>query len=263
MSDAMDRLLKIMDRLRGPGGCPWDREQDLQSLCPYLLEEAYEAVEAVESGDLEDLREELGDLLLQIVFMAKIGSEQSAFDFDEVADGISAKMIRRHPHVFGENTIETPEEVMRQWEEIKSGESRKKRARSSALDGVPSALPALLKAYRMSQKAASLGFDWERTEDVVAKLREEVSELEEAVAGGQGRKRIAAEMGDILFTMANLARRLEVEPETALQGSNTRFRERFRAMEQLAGERGVKLSGLTPAELDELWERAKVLCGES
>jgi len=262
MSDAMDNLLKIMDRLRGPGGCPWDREQDLQSLCPYLLEEAYEVVEAVESGDMEDLKEELGDLLLQIVFMAKIGSEKSAFDFEDVAEGISAKMIRRHPHVFGENTIETPEEVMRQWEEIKSGESPKKEARNSALDGVPAVLPALLKAYRMSQKAAALGFDWEGTDDVLAKLREEVGELERAVGDAEGRKRVAAEMGDILFTMANLARHLEIEPETALQGANTRFRERFRVMEKLAGEGDLKLSELTPAGLDELWEKAKALCEE-
>ena len=260
MSESMDRLLEIMNRLRGPGGCPWDREQDLPSLSPYLLEEAYEVVEAVESGDPAHLKEELGDLLFQIVFMAKIASETLNFDFQAIAGTIGAKMIRRHPHVFGENSLDTPEEVMLQWEEIKKEEKGKKQSRKSALDGVPEALPALLKAYRMSQKAAALGFDWERREDVVAKLREEVGELEQAIDEEEGRRAVAAEMGDILFTMANIARRLGVEPETALQGANSRFRRRFRMMEELAEKREVKLSELRPGELDELWEQAKLLC---
>jgi len=260
MSKSVDRLLNIMDRLRAPDGCPWDREQDLQSLSGYLLEEAYEVIEAVDSGDLSQLREELGDLLLQIVFMSKIGAEERAFDFDGVAEAISEKMVRRHPHVFGEKTLDTAEEVSRQWEEIKTGERRESLEKSSALDGVPRALPGLLKAYRMTQKAAGLGFDWEKSSDVVTKLREEVRELEEAIDQEEGRARIASEMGDILFTMANLSRRLEIEPETALQGSNSRFQQRFRMMEELANSAGKKLSAMDLDELDELWNRAKAHC---
>lgn len=263
MSETVDHLLSIMDRLRDPGGCPWDRKQDLESLSGYLLEEAYEVIEAVHSGDLSRLREELGDLLLQIVFMAKIGAENSAFNFEEVAGGISEKLIRRHPHVFGENSLQTAEEVSRQWEDIKTEERAESKETTSALDGVPTALPALLKAYRMTQKAAGLGFDWDKTSDVVAKLREEVEELEEAIREEQGRSRIRSEMGDILFTLANLSRHLEIEPETALQGSNDSFRRRFQLMEQLSRELGVRLSEMSLQDLDHLWEQAKTISSDN
>ncbi len=257
MSEALDRLVAIMDRLREPGGCPWDREQDLGTLQGYLLEEAYEVVEAAAAGDPRKLREELGDLLLQIVFMARIGKENGWFTLDDVAEGISEKMIRRHPHVFGEREVADAAEVTRNWEEIKEGERRENGERS-ALDGIPASLPALLKAYRMTEKAAALGFDWERPADVVAKLHEEVQELEREVKGGDvERERVRDELGDVLFVMANLARHLGVEPETALQGSNAKFIRRFKAMEAMAREEGRSLREYTLPELDALWNRAK------
>ena len=256
MSRAVDELVAIMDRLREPGGCPWDREQTLDTLRGYLLEEAYEAVDAAASGDPERLREELGDLLLQIVFMARIASENGWFTLDDVARGISEKMIRRHPHVFGDRRVADAGEVSRNWEAIK--EAERGASERSALDGIPASLPALLKAYRMTEKAAALGFDWERPGDVVRKLREEVDELEREIGSGEaGRERVRDELGDVLFVMANLARHLGVEPETALQGTNAKFIRRFRAMEAMAREAGRPLRSMTLEELDALWERAK------
>jgi len=257
VSDAVDGLVAIMDRLREPGGCPWDREQTLDTLRGYLLEEAYEAADAAASGDPEKLREELGDLLLQIVFMARIAKENGWFDLDGVARGISEKMVRRHPHVFGDRTVADADEVTRNWEAIKEAEREGKEARS-ALDGIPASLPALLKAFRMTEKAAALGFDWERPGDVMAKLHEEVDELQREVdAGEAARERVRDELGDVLFVMANLARHLGVEPETALQGTNAKFMRRFRAMEAEAHRSGRALRDMTLAELDTLWNRAK------
>ncbi len=258
MSEALDRLVGIMDRLREPGGCPWDREQTLDSLTGYLLEEAHEVVDAVAAGDPEKLREELGDLLLQIVFMARIGKENGWFDFDGVCEGISEKMVRRHPHVFGDRSVSGAEEVTRNWEEIKEAE-RGERPRGSALDGIPGSLPALLKAFRMTEKAAALGFDWERPRDVVHKLHEEVEELEAEVASEDpgAIARLRDELGDVLFVMANLARHLGVEPETALQRTNAKFMRRFRAMEEEARREGRSLRERDLAELDGMWERAK------
>ncbi len=257
MSRAVDELVAIMDRLREPGGCPWDAEQTLETLQGYLLEEAYEAVDAAASGDPEKLREELGDLLLEIVFMARIAKENGWFTLDDVARGISEKMIRRHPHVFGDRSVTGAEEVTRNWEAIKEAE-REGEPERSALDGIPASLPALLKAYRMTEKAAALGFDWERPEDVLAKLHEEVDELEREVRSGEaGRRRVREELGDVLFVMANLARHLGTEPETALQGTNAKFMRRFRAMEEAARAEGRTLREMTLAELDALWNRAK------
>ncbi len=258
MSEAFDRLVGIMDRLRDPGGCPWDREQTLETLAGYLLEEAHEVVEAVHRGDPGKLCEELGDLLLQVVFMARIGRECGHFDADAVCDGISAKMIRRHPHVFGDREVSGSAEVIRNWEAIKEGERRDNGERS-VLDGVPPALPALLKAYRMTEKAAAAGFDWRRPADVIGKLHEEVEELEAEVTrlGEASPARVRDEMGDILFVLANLARHLGVEPETALQATNSKFLDRFQAMEAMAGDDGRRLADLTLAELDLLWDRAK------
>ncbi len=256
MSRAFDELVAIMDRLRGPGGCPWDREQTLGTLRAYLIEEAYEAAEAAVSGDPERLREELGDLLLQIVFMARIAKENGWFDVDGVCRAIAEKLVRRHPHVFGEREVAGAGEVVRNWERIKAEE--REGSGSSALDGIPRSLPALLKAYRMTEKAAALGFDWERPEDVVAKLREEVEELEREVRAGEARRdRVREELGDVLFVMANLARHLGVEPETALEATNGKFLRRFKAMEAMARAEGRDLGDCTLAELDALWERAK------
>lgn len=258
MSKAFDRLVGIMDRLRDPGGCPWDREQTLETLSGYLLEEAHEVTEAVRSSDGGALCEELGDLLLQIVFMAKIGTEKGWFAIDDVADSISEKMIRRHPHVFGETAVENADEVVRNWEEIKREERRESR-KVSVLDGVPASLPALLKAYRMTQKAAAVGFDWERPEDVIDKLHEEVAELEVEVRSGDAGAvdRVRSEMGDVLFAMANLARHLGVEPETAMQETNSRFLRRFRGVEALAEQKGRALNEMSLTEMDQLWNEVK------
>jgi MazG family protein len=258
MSDALARLVAIMDRLRDPGGCPWDREQTLPSLSAFLLEEAYEVVEAVHSGQGEKLREELGDLLLQVVFMARISRENGWFDIDGVARAIADKLVRRHPHVFGATDVADAAEVVRNWEEIKRSERGTEQKRS-ALDGVPAALPALLKAFRVTEKAAALGFDWERPEDVVDKLQEEVSELAAEVRASESgrRDRVRAELGDVLFAMANLARHLGVEPETALQEANAKFIRRFRALEERAAAAGQSLRELPLARLDALWDEVK------
>lgn len=247
-----------MDQLRDPGGCPWDREQTLHTLSGYLLEEAYEVVDAVASGEGKALCEELGDLLLQIVFMARIGSEKGWFTIDDVAASISDKMVRRHPHVFAEREVEDSAEVVRNWEEIKK-EERAETPAASVLDGVPGALPALLKAYRMTQKAAAVGFDWQRPADVVDKLYEEVGELEVEVRAGEevDDDRVRSEMGDVLFVMANLARHLGVEPETALHETNRKFQRRFQAVEAGARAEDRALSEMSLGEMDRLWDRAK------
>jgi len=255
MSDAFDRLVAIMDRLRDPGGCPWDREQTLESLAGYLLEEAHEAVEALHSGRPEQLREELGDLLLQIVFMARIARERGWFDADGVCDGISDKLVRRHPHVFADADVTDATQVVQRWEAIK--QSEKGGGERSVLDGVPASLPALLKAFRVTEKAAAVGFDWRRPRDVVETLRAEVDELERELESRE-EERVRAELGDVLFSLANLARHLGVEPETALQRSTSSFMSRFAAMERMARERGTALHELDLAGLDELWERAKI-----
>lgn len=258
MSSSFDRLVAVMDRLRDPGGCPWDREQTLNTLAPYLLEEAYEVVDAVAEGDPAKLCEELGDLLLQIVFLARLGREFGWFDLDDVCEQISDKMVRRHPHVFGEREVSGSVEVKRNWEDIKRIERGEKK-KSSTLEGVPSSLPALLKAFRMTEKASAVGFDWRRPIDVMAKMNEEVAELEAELAAGEdaATDRVREEMGDVLFVMANLARHLGVEPETALQGTNTVFKRRFQAMEARARKMGRDFREMSLAEQDDLWEEVK------
>jgi len=258
MSSSMDRLVAIMDRLRDPGGCPWDREQTLHSLAPYFLEEAYEVVDAISDGDPTKLCEELGDLLLQIVFVARIARENEWFDVDDVCESISEKMVRRHPHVFGDREVSGSTEVLQNWEQIKRDE-RAGTEQSSVLDGVPSSLPALLKAYRMTEKAAAVGFDWRKPADVMVKMHEEMAELEEELVKGEAsaNERVRAEMGDVLFVMANLARHLQVEPETALQGTNATFMRRFKAMEELAEAKGRDFRDMDLAEQDGLWEEVK------
>jgi MazG family protein len=258
MSKSFDRLVAVMDRLRDPGGCPWDREQTLQSLAPYFLEEAYEVVDAIADGDPEKLREELGDLLIQIVFVARITREKDWFDVDGICESISEKMIRRHPHVFGDRKVSGSAEVMQNWEDIKRGE-RAGEAGSSILDGVPGSLPALLKAFRMTEKAAAVGFDWRRPLDIMTKMREEMAELEEELAsgGGAANERVRSEMGDVLFVIANLARHLGVEPETALQNTNATFQRRFRAMEECARAAGRDFHDMSLEEQDTLWDEVK------
>ena len=256
VENAFADLVALCARLRAPGGCPWDREQTLESLRTYIIEEAYEVVDAISENDAGELSGELGDLLFQVLFAADIARENGWFDIETVCRGIERKMIRRHPHVFGEVEVAGASDVVRNWEAIKRREPRQ----GGALAGVPRHLPALLKALRITEKAAALGFDWERVEDVVGKLEEEVGELAHEVRAPQdegGLQRVRDEMGDVLFVMANLARQLGVDPEAALQGANDKFARRFSAMEELAAARGLDLRTLVLADLDRLWDEVK------
>ncbi|MBU1429471.1 nucleoside triphosphate pyrophosphohydrolase [Myxococcota bacterium] len=244
------RLVRIMARLRGEAGCPWDRAQTLESLEKWLLEETYEVLEAIQSGDAEAHRAELGDLLLQIAFQAQIRSEEGAWGFDDVAEAIADKMERRHPHVFGELTVTSVEEVRGIWDSIKQAEGRE-----SALDGVPRALPALSRAARIGDKAASVGFDWPDIEGVVDKAHEELAELAEARATGDAAA-IEDELGDVLFSLVNLARHLKVDPEGALRRSTAKFERRFREMERALRATGG-LEGLDIEAMERAWQAAK------
>jgi tetrapyrrole methylase family protein/MazG family protein len=248
-----ERLVEIMARLRAPGGCPWDRAQSRQDLKPYLVEETYEVLDAIEGGDPDRLREELGDLLLQVVFHAQIASEEGAFTVEDVCRAINEKLVRRHPHVFGEVQADTPEQVLVNWEAIKKEE---KGQNASVLAGVPKVLPALLKAYRLQQKAARVGFDWEERRQVEEKVREEWDELNEAVASGD-KAHVREELGDFLFALVNLSRFLDLDPEDALQCSNSKFVRRFKSLEAEAAGRNRDIHGMTLAEMDELWELVK------
>jgi MazG family protein len=255
MSDALGELLAIMARLRAPGGCPWDREQTFASIAPYTIEEAYEVAAAIESGDMQHLREELGDLLLQVVFHAQMANEAGHFDFDAVAAGISSKLIRRHPHVFAaEGTVpRSPDEQTRVWEAIKA-EERLGAAPSSAshLDGVPQALPALMRAGKLSRRAARVGFDFEVAAQAADKVAEELAEVRAAEAS-----EVFEEVGDLLFAVANLARKLDVDPEAALRAANAIFERRFRGMEALAAKSGTALEQLDLDAQERLWQAMK------
>jgi len=260
MSDpetAVRRLLEIMDRLRDPGGCPWDREQTLQTLTPYLLEEAHEVIEAIESGDAEHHKEELGDLLFQIIFQSRIAREEGKFDFAQVCDAIADKLTRRHPHVFGDVSVSGSGEVVKNWERIKADERREKgQAARSAIGGVPVSLPALVRGERMTEKAAAVGFDWPDAESVFAKVREELGELEEAMQSGRS-EAVQHELGDLLFALANLGRWVKVHPEEALRGALRRFESRFHFIESRLAERGRSPRESSLAEMDALWDEAK------
>jgi len=251
----IDQLIDIVAKLRGPGGCPWDREQTHSSLRGGLLEEAYEVVSAIDNADDANLREELGDLLLQSVFHAQIAHEEGRFDFDKVARGISEKLIRRHPHVFGDDRCADSAAVLKRWDEIKRIEKGGGVA-ESALDGVPGGLPALLHAQKVQKKAAKVGFDWAEVQPVLAKIREEVLEIEAELAGGDA-QRIEEEVGDLLFSVVNLARKLHVDAETALHGATAKFIKRFHEVEALARVRGLAMGSMSLAELDTLWDEVK------
>lgn len=247
---SMDRLREVVARLRAPGGCPWDREQTHASLRGALIEECYEVIEAIETADDANLREELGDLLLHVVMHAQMAEERSAFSLEEVAAEVCEKMVRRHPHVFGDKLAADAEGVLRQWEEIK----RQEKPRAGALDGLPSSMPALLRAQNAQKKAGRVGFDWPDAEPVFEKLAEEVAEVRGALAGGD-RKAIEDEVGDILFTAVNLARKLGVDAETSLTAATNRFIRRFGAVEHELGDR--KMQDTPLEELDRIWDRIK------
>lgn len=256
-----ERLRVIMAKLRNPDeGCPWDLEQDFVSIAPYTIEEAYEVFDAIERGDMDDLRDELGDLLLQVVFHAQMAEEAGLFSVDDVATSINDKMIRRHPHVFDADAdARTALAQSQAWEDVKAAERRSKHADNtpqSALDGVAKALPALLRAEKLQKRAARTGFDWTEPEDIFAKLDEEIGEVKDAMAA-QDHDAIEDELGDLLFVCANLARRMDVDPEMALKRANKKFETRFRAMEQLARDRGQVFADLSLGEQEALWQDVK------
>ncbi len=253
------RLLEIMAQLRSPdGGCPWDLEQTFETIAPYTVEEAYEVADAIQRGDLTDLRDELGDLLLQVVFHARMAEEQGAFDFAAVAQAINDKMVRRHPHVFADAHHRDAAEQTRAWETIKAGERAAKAAGriASLTDDVPIALPALTRAVKLSSRVARVGFVWPSAKEVLEKLHEEVAELEAEIAAGDVDK-AREELGDVLFVCANLARELDVDPEAALRGTNDKFVRRFKFIEAALAVRGSSPEASNLAEMDALWDAAK------
>jgi ATP diphosphatase len=251
----MDSLLRIMKRLRDPvRGCPWDLEQDFSSIAPYTIEEAYEVADAIQRGKLDELKDELGDLLLQVVFHAQMAEEAGAFGFADVVAGISAKLVRRHPGVFADAEVRTASEQNETWDRIKS-EERADAGAASLLDGVPRGMAELQRAVKLQKRAARVGFDWPSATEVLDKMDEEVAELREAARSGQ-RERVLDELGDLLFVAANLARQLDLDPAAALRHANHKFEQRFRAMEARAGG-AVALESMDLATMEALWQRIK------
>lgn len=253
---SIDRLLKIMARLRAPaGGCPWDLEQTFASIAPHTIEEAYEVVEAIDSGDRAALRDELGDLLFQVVFYAQLGGEEGCFDFEAIAAAICDKMERRHPHVFGSAVVADAAAQTQAWERHKRAE----RAGGGVLDGVTTTLPALTRALKLQNRAGQVGFDWPEPTQVLDKIAEEIEEVRVEIANGAERHRLEDEVGDLLFACVNLARKLKIDPETALRGGNRKFERRFRHIEQSLAGQGRTPSQASLEEMEELWVAAKNL----
>ena len=256
-SDALfDRLLEIMHRLRGPAGCPWDREQTRTSLKPYLLEEAYEVLEAIESGAPEALREELGDLLFQVVFHAEIAAERGEFTMADLLAHLADKMVTRHPHVFGTASVETASQALAQWETLKQREAEVRGRRRSVIDGVPRALPALVRAQRIQSKAARVKFDWPDATAAWTKVQEEMREAATALAEND-RARFADELGDVLFSLVNVARLSSLDAEDVLQAAIEKFRRRFVTMEEDLNASGRSVASVSPEELERAWDEAK------
>src|SRR5208283_2295867 len=252
--ESFQKLLNIMAVLRSQNGCPWDREQTSESLTPYLVEETYEVLEAIEEKSPQKIKEELGDLFFQIVFHCQLAKERGEFSMEDVIESISTKMVGRHPHVFGDKKFETSEEVVKQWEDRKKDEGKN---RESILEGVPKELPSLLKAHRIQSRAARVGFDWNRVADVMDKLDEELTEFREAL-DKKDRSAIEDELGDVFFILVNISRFVGVNPEDALRKTIAKFMSRFRYMEMKAAGAGSKLSDMTLQEMDALWEEAKL-----
>jgi len=265
LDDPLAEAIAIMARLRAPGGCPWDREQTFDSIKRHTLEETYEVFDAIERRAWPDLKDELGDLLLQVLFYAQMASEAGYFTIQDVASNLNAKLIRRHPHIFGDAIATDSRAVLRNWEQIKQSEKKTPAsAHSSMLDDIPRAMPAVLEASKLGSRAAKVGFDWPDTDGLFDKLQEEIVELKAELtpsSGSQSTPAIEAELGDILFTAVNLARHLKVDPESALRATNAKFRSRFTAMESAAGGRDA-LAASTPSELDLLWNQAKNAASE-
>lgn len=266
----IDRLKTIMAALRHPEtGCPWDLKQDFASIAPYTLEEAYEVVDAIERGDTQDLRQELGDLLLQVVFHAQMAEEQGDFSFDDVATAISDKMERRHPHVFGDIQVDGTDAVNANWEDIKAAERAEKRTNGdvsdqpdSLMDDIPMPLPGLTRAVKLQKRAARVGFDWQTAAPILAKLREEIDEFSaEMQAETKDKARLSDEFGDMLFVMANIGRHLKLDPETAIRSTNAKFERRFRFIEQKAAENGQSLDDLSLDEMEAYWTQSKADVG--
>jgi len=260
----ISRLIEIMAALRTPvSGCPWDLEQDFSSIAPYTIEEAYEVVDAIERADFADLTDELGDLLLQVVFHARLGEEKGHFAFPDVVEAITRKLIRRHPHVFSDTAHLTPDEVKGLWAKIKGEEKAERAARRGGLEphkgllaDVPRALPALTRAVKLQSKASTVGFDWNDARLVLDKIKEEIAECEEAISSGNT-AHVREEIGDLLFAVANLARHVDVDAEDSLRGTNTKFEKRFAYIEQTLAEHGIALKDATLEQMDKLWNEAK------
>jgi tetrapyrrole methylase family protein/MazG family protein len=261
---AFEDLVAVMARLRAPNGCPWDREQSHSSLRTYLIEEAYEVLDALDSGGDAKFTDELGDLLLQVLFHAQIAAEEKRFAIRDVIRAIHDKMIRRHPHVFGDKRARTSDDVLRNWELLKkeeraaSGNAAESKKADSIIGGVPRTLPALMEAFQLTRKAARVGFDWDSTDGIFSKLEEEASELRAALNSKESPAHVESEMGDILFVAVNLARFLKIDPELALKKSSQKFSRRFREMERLAREQGAAFADVPRAQMESLWEKAKL-----
>jgi MazG family protein len=254
---SFERLVNIMKKLLSPGGCPWDREQSHDSLKPYIIEESYEVCDAIDRGDYDNLKEELGDVALQIVFHAELARRAGLFDISDVLNGISDKMVNRHPHVFGDLKVKDSKEVLANWEEIKKKEkSRKRKIPASILDGMPKNMPALATAWRIQERASNVGFDWEKPEQVWEKVQEELEEF--SVASREKKQEdMEEEFGDLLFSLVNLSRFIDINPEHALRKTILKFDQRFRHVERRAEENGQNLGDMTLAEMDEYWNEAK------
>lgn len=258
-AEKFGELVDIMERLRAPGGCPWDREQNYLTLRRYIIEETYELVEAIESGKINAVCEECGDLLLQVVFVSEIANELGDFCIDDVISGLSQKLIRRHPHVFGDAAVKNSDDVVKKWEQIKVGERKEKKEDSSVLAGVPRGLPSLLRAARMQERAGKVGFDWPQGDlsSVLAKVEEEIGELKEALALNPGSQEVREELGDLFFALANLSRHLKIDPESAARQACEKFASRFRMVEEQAGKSGRQWADFTLDELENFWISAK------
>jgi tetrapyrrole methylase family protein/MazG family protein len=254
--DDFDRLVSVFERLRAPGGCPWDAEQDHKSIARSVIEEAHELFEAIQADDVPHMREELGDILLQVIFHSIIARDQGEFTLSDVINDLRDKLIHRHPHVFGDARADTSSEVIRNWEILKQSEKGKS-DRESILDGIPDSLPSLLAAGKIQSVVSRVGFDWQDARGVLRKLKEEMAELSEAMEKGTAAD-VEEEMGDLLFSMVNLARIIKIDPEAALRKTNRKFRKRFSMIEQEAKKRGIGLGKMTLEEMDRIWERAKL-----